>query len=215
MDQSLKILSSKRSLKFFNDVLSEEDLINVLSDLKHRLFPRPFERLYKDREKKDLIGIEIGVAGGEHSLSLIKTLDIKKLYCIDPYSLYDAYEEGKNHFGVDQAPIDETEKHAHLLLSEYQEKIVWIKKLSSQALVDIDEPVDFVYIDGNHAENFVEEDIELYFSILKNGGVLGGHDFYNGFQKEHDGVVSAVSKFSVKNGIPLKVELPDWWLVKP
>jgi hypothetical protein len=47
---------------------------------------------------------------------------------------------------------------------------------------------------------------------LSNGGVIGGHDYYNGFQREHDGVVKAVTSFVVKNDLQLRVELPDWWI---
>jgi hypothetical protein len=69
-----------------------------------------------------------------------------------------------------------------------------------------------VYIDGNHQEKFVTEDIDNYWPLLSNGGVIGGHDYYNGFQREHDGVVKAVTSFVVKNGLQLRVELPDWWI---
>ena len=79
---------------------------------------------------------------------------------------------------------------------------------------DIKEELDFVYIDGNHAENYVADDIKNYFPLLKKGGVIGGHDFYNGFQNEHDGVISAVTRFCNTNNLLLKVELPDWWIVK-
>ena len=79
MSNKLKILSSNSSLNFFDRNLSEDEIINVLSDLKHRIFPRPFERLYKDRNANNLIGVEIGVAGGQHSLSLLQTLNIRKL----------------------------------------------------------------------------------------------------------------------------------------
>jgi hypothetical protein len=46
------------------------------------------------------------------------------------------------------------------------------------------------------------------------GGIIGGHDFYNGFQRDHDGVVRAVTEFAVRNQLNLQVELPDWWVVK-
>ncbi len=212
--QSLEVLSSLTSMKYFDKRLNEDEVVRILSDIKHRVFPRPFERLFIHRDKKDLIGAEIGVAGGEHSLSLLKTLDIKKLYCIDPYVIYSDYEEGKAHFGVDQASIEETEKRAHKLLAERSEKITWIRKLSNDAVSDIKEELDFCYIDGNHAKNFVIEDIKNYFPLVKSGGVLGGHDFYNGFQNSHDGVVAAVIEFAVANNIPLKLELPDWWIIK-
>jgi len=210
----LDILSSRSSLKYFNGDLSEKEIIDVLSDLKHRIFPRPFERIYKSTAKQNLVGVEIGVAGGEHSLSLLRSLNIKKLYCIDPYSLYENYDEGKMHYGVDQENLDITEKHAHNILSEYQTKLVWIRKISSSAILDIGEELDFVYIDGNHAEEYVREDIKNYYPLIKKGGVIGGHDYYNGYQYEHDGVIKAVTEFATKNCLNLKIELPDWWVIK-
>jgi hypothetical protein len=212
-DQPLRILSSTSALKYFRDALSESQIVDVLSDLKHRIFPRPFERLCL-RDRKDLVGVEIGVCGGEHSLSLLRTLNMKKLYCIDPYSLYEDYDEGKGHYGLDQAPLNETEKSARRLLSEYEKQVVWVRKLSSDAVGDISEALDFVYIDGNHAESFVTEDIRNYWPLIKKGGVIAGHDFYNGFQSEHDGVIAAVSSFATANDLTLKVELPDWWIYK-
>lgn len=211
---SLQILSSMASLKYLEGELTETQIVDLLSDLKHRIFPRPFERLCELRGEDGLVGAEIGVCGGEHSLSLLKTLKPARLYCIDPYSMYQSYDEGRIHYGQDQAPLDETEVKARNLLSEYEKEVVWIRKLSADAIGDIPEMLDFVYIDGNHAEEFVAEDIAKYWPLVKSGGVIGGHDFYNGFQSEHDGVINAVTKFSVQNDLKLRVELPDWWIVK-
>ena len=57
------------------------------------------------------------------------------------------------------------------------------------------------------------KDIINYISKIdkKKGGVIGGHDFYNGFQRDHDGVIKAVTKYALKNNLQLQVELPDWW----
>ena len=199
-------------MKYLPTGLSEEDIIDILSDLKHRIFPRPFERLAIPRSKKKLIGVEIGVAGGEHALSLLRTLDIKKLYLVDPYELYDDYSEGKLHYGIDQQSLSETEKVARENLFEFNDKIQWIRKLSSEAVLEIAEKLDFVYIDGNHQAKFVAEDIENYCLLLKNGGVIGGHDYYNGFQREHDDVVRVVTSFAASSNKQLRVELPDWWV---
>lgn len=207
-----KILSHHDSMKYFHNHLEIESLINVLSDLKHRIFPRPFERLSQIHDKPSLVGIEIGVCGGDHAISLMENLNIAKLYCIDPYDLYDDYEEGKKHYGKSQLNLKATEKFAKERLSNYKEKIVWIKKPSDIAISDIEEKVDFVYIDGNHSFDYVCRDIANYFPLIKDGGVLGGHDFYNGFQSEHDGVVSAVMQFVYEHNLGLKVELPDWWI---
>ena len=213
-ENELPIISSITNLKYFSGELTEDEIINIKSDLKHRVFPRPFERLsnLRDRTGGGLVGIEIGVAGGEHALSLLKNLKIKKLYLIDPYDLYNEYNEGKIHYGVDQLSLDQTEISCRNKLKDFERNLVWIKKLSSNAISDITENVDFVYIDGNHQEEFVVEDIYNYVSVLNSSGVIGGHDYYNGFQREHDGVVNAVTNFVERSGYQLRVEMPDWWI---
>ena len=211
-DKHAATLSSP-TFKYFPRALSPNEIVDSLSDLKHRIFPRPFERLSAIHQRKNLIGIEIGVCGGEHALSLLENLSIERLYLIDPYDMYEGYAEGKKHYGVDQPPLDKTEILARELLEQHKNRIAWIKKLSADAVKDISGQVDFVYIDGNHAEPYVKEDIENYFPLLKKGGVIGGHDFYNGFQREHDGVINAVVKFVAAHAnLRLQVELPDWWI---
>jgi hypothetical protein len=52
VNKKLPVLSSISNLKYFSSSLNEDELINVLSDIKHRIFPRPFERLSSLREKQ-------------------------------------------------------------------------------------------------------------------------------------------------------------------
>ena len=211
-NNELPVISSIQNLKYFSKKLTENEIINILSDFKHRIFPRPFERLSNLRDRGGLIGVEIGVAGGEHALSLLETLEIKKLYLVDPYDLYDEYEEGRSHYGIDQLSLSQTEIICRNNLKKFENRLVWIKKLSSEAVSDISEKVDFVYIDGNHQEEFVVKDIENYIRLLNNSGVIGGHDYYNGFQREHDSVVRAVTNFMKHSKFQLRVEMPDWWV---
>lgn len=192
--------------------MDENKIINMLSDIKHRIFPRPFERLAISG--KNLIGVEIGVYKAEHAASLLTHLDIQHLYLVDPYELYDEYGEGQAHYGVDQDPLYLAKEEALNRLSQYTRKVSWIFKKSLDALCEIPDELDFVYIDGNHDENFVRKDILSYYQKIKPGGVIGGHDFYNGFCREHDGVVRAVTHFTVRNNLTLQVELPDWWVKK-
>lgn len=65
---TLPLISSLASLKYLQKNITESEIVDLLSDIKHRIFPRPFERLSVLRERKDLVGVEIGVAGGEHAL---------------------------------------------------------------------------------------------------------------------------------------------------
>jgi len=203
-----------------HNTLSNADIINVLSDIKHRIFPRPFERLAfppPPTTHRPLVGCEIGVCGGEHSLSLLQNLDISKLYLIDPYEIYSDYKEGNKIYGSDQLELGATFESAQKLLSDYSDRIVWIHAYSSQAHCFIQEPLDFVYVDGNHQYEYVSADIQKYFPLIKSGGIMGGHDFYNGYQHDHDGVINGVIEFYLENRdmlSQLRVELPDWWFTK-
>lgn len=210
--KEVKVLSAAENYKYFKHSLSEEEIVDVMSDLKHRIFPRPFERLSNLRLNEGLIGAEIGVAGGEHALSLLETLSIERLYLIDPYDIYETYTEGKQHYGADGSGLNEFRARAEILLSKYADRVVWIREKSSDAAKLISEQLDFVYIDGNHAEDFVTQDISDFIPKLSSRGVIGGHDFYNGFQREHDGVVNAVLGSPHLKGFQMRIEVPDWWI---
>jgi hypothetical protein len=192
--------------------MDENKIVSLLSDLKHRVFPRPFERLAIAGKK--LVGVEIGVYKGEHAESILKYTDIERLYLVDPYELYSDYYEGKAHYGVDQDHLTLSRKEAQDRLGPYANKTSWIYRKSAEALGEIPDNLDFVYIDGNHDEAFVREDMALSYPKIRKNGILGGHDFYNGYCREHDGVVRAVTHFAVQNNLTLQVELPDWWFVK-
>jgi len=200
-------------MKNLSNNLSNEDIIDILSDLKHRVMPRPFERIALNG-KKDIVGVEIGVFEGDHALSLLENLDIKKLYLVDPYVMYDDNLEAIKHYGKDLPTISDAKQVAYNKLKKYKDKIIWIEEFSDKATNYIPDNLDFVYIDGNHQEEYVRLDIESYFDKVCKGGVIGGHDFYNGYARDHDGVVMAVTKYIIENSLTLQIELPDWWIKK-
>lgn len=105
----LPVISSTTNLKLIPIRNSELELIDLLSDIKYRVFPRSLKRLSRLRGSTDLVGAEIGVAGGELALSMLSILEIKRLYLMGPYATYEGYEKGKAHSGVDQKPLSDTE----------------------------------------------------------------------------------------------------------
>ena len=211
-----KLISSLNNLKYLKSSLVEFEIIDLNSDLKHRVFPRPFERLSNLRGKTNLVGVEIGVCGGEHARSLLATFDISTLYLVDPYEMYETYTEGEEkNYRDTQLPLSEIFLEAKKLLEPFKKNIEWVKKMSEDAVTEIKTNIDFIYVDGNHDYQFVKKDIELYYPIIKSGGMMGGHDFYNGYAQDHNGVVTAVTEFAVSKGIQLYIEQPDWWFYKP
>ncbi|GAI57889.1 unnamed protein product [marine sediment metagenome] len=84
--------------------------------------------------------------------------------------------------------------------------------MSADAVNLIPDNLDFVYIDGNHAYEFVKEDIKNYWPKVKKGGVFGGHDYYN-LSKARE-VKKAVDEFVKENKLKLFTGNIDWWVVK-
>jgi len=167
---------------------------------------RPMITFISKLNKASLIGAEIGTLYGINAHAILSTLSINKLYLIDPYALYPEYLDIQTPFAW------RAERHANSLLLPFQDKITKLKKFSSEAVSDIPDELDFIYIDGNHSYEFVKADIENYWPKIKKGGVLGGHDYYNSGKARE--VKRAVDEFVEKNKLKLYAEDIDWWIVK-
>jgi len=158
-----------------------------------------------------LIGVEIGGHKGENALTILKSLNIKKLYLIDPYGP----------FLNTRGQVLNTEQFYRICVNNmepYGKKVRIIRKKSEEAVNDIPDNLDFVYIDGDHHYEFVKKDIELYYPKVKTDGVLGGHDF-SAIEK-HQGIFNAVVEFVVDQKLKLFARAvgvrrsTDWWVLK-
>jgi hypothetical protein len=88
-------------------------------------------------------------------------------------SLGDEYEDASNHEYHQTAYADTMNN-----IKGYEDRAVMIRSNSKQAVeLFNDESLDFVFIDANHAYDFVVEDIELWYPKVKSGGYLCGHDY--------------------------------------
>ena len=173
-----------------------------------RLHPKESIKFASDYfKKRKIIAVEIGVFKGINSREIIKNLNIKKLFLIDPYLRYEEYKNDKTSLKVFEA-----KREAHKRLKKDYRKIIWVEDFSEKATKRISEKVDFIYIDGNHDYPYVKRDIELYWNKIKEGGIMAGHDI------DGEGVSKAVIEFIEKNKIsPDKVYFgnkTDWWIIK-
>ena len=122
------------------------------------------------------LGVEIGVFKGQFSKEILTKTNMI-LYMVDVWrDLKDEeYLDSSNH------------KHHKTALQETLDNITGLEdrgiivratsKIASEIFTD--ESLDFVYIDANHAYDFVKEDIEYWYPKLKKGGILSGHDYIN------------------------------------
>jgi predicted O-methyltransferase YrrM len=158
----------------------------------------------KSQKKKNLCVVEIGTELGLNAITILQELSIQKLFLIDPYEDY-VMANRLQKIGNDQM------KEAAKRLSKYKNKTIFIRKYSVEAINDVPDNIDFVYIDANHDYSYVKKDIELYYKKIKNGGVIGGHDF----SSDTPGVCKAVLEFVDRNSLNLMGDERDWWIVKP
>ena len=184
-------------------------IYNVPNPLKITKLNRP--ALLQLKDKKNLVGAEIGVQYGLNAGAILKTLDIEKLYLIDPYGTY------KEKRLITSHEAQYWQMNAKRLLIEWEEKTIWIQKRSVKAVKYIkDNSLDFVYIDGGHLYKNVTEDIESYMPKVKMGGLIAGHD-YNKKQVKRAIDDMYGDKVTVENC--LKIVNPnergiDWWVWK-
>jgi hypothetical protein len=159
------------------------------------------------RNRSNLTGAEIGVGGSVHALQMLKHLDIKRLYLIDPFI---SYGPGMHGVFANTEVALRCKEDAQKRLESFSDKIVWIFEYSDKAVNKIqDEELDFVYIDGNHRYEYVKKDIELYYPKVKKGGLISGHDY----KKNEPGVIKAVHESFASNKITTMYRW-EWWVVK-
>ncbi len=116
-------------------------------------------------------GAEIGVDRGYFAADMCQANPGVKLYGIDPWLDYPEY--GENYV---QPYADECHAEAVKRLAPYRVEL--IQATSMDAVKQFpDNSLDYVYIDGNHAYDFVLQDIQEWAKKVRPGGVVSGHDY--------------------------------------
>ena len=120
-------------------------------------------------------GAEIGTFKGEFAKEILQNWS-GTLYMIDVWRpLGEEYLDSSNH-AVHSTVYSETMG----TISGYEDRGIMVRATSEAAADMFDrESLDFVYIDANHAYDFVVEDIKLWYPKVKSGGYLCGHDYIN------------------------------------
>ena len=115
------------------------------------------------------ICLEIGTDTGFFAEHILRCNENLKLYCVDPYSSYNDYHDGINNVTGDELYYISKNK-----LSIFGERVNLIRNYSH--LAEIDETLDLLYIDANHAYKYVLQDLEKWYPKVRSGGVIIGDD---------------------------------------
>jgi hypothetical protein len=181
-------------------------------------------------------GAEVGTFRGEFSKEIMGIWP-GTLYMIDVWRpLGDEYIDMSNNGMFDIDIFGEAIKN----IKGYEDRAIMIRASSEiSSNMFLDNSLDFVYIDANHAYDFVKDDIELWYPKVKKGGYLCGHDYlkidwYNDLNYAENnkdkhiwgsenkvyhgvfGVNPAVDEFCNKHGYTLTIT-DEWfgsWLIR-
>ena len=162
--------------------------------------------------------LEVGVYdGGNAQNILLQFPEIEKFYMIDPWGFEDGvFKKDAQGYGrclelqkifpkIDMTPY----------ISEEGIPIV-IKKIGSVQL-------DAVYIDSVHNKKCVKMEVAALWNSIREGGVLGGHDFTNRFDKEtlNNYIIGDMARkynrvihLGLQSIHPNELNNFDWWIVK-
>jgi predicted O-methyltransferase YrrM len=139
---------------------------------------------------------EIGSYAGESARIFMDSKRVAKFYAIDPWlNGYDNWDFAN--FSDMRAVESQFDARVAGL------NVVKMKMQNLDAAKQITEPLDMVYIDGCHQYAAVKEDIGIWASKVKPGGILAGHDI------DIEGVRQAVMEFAAGREV-LKFKDASW-----
>lgn len=151
--------------------------------------------------------VEIGVFRGRSSQQFKALFPEAVLYLIDPWLLYDEYLSQEAGPISKNAPDYESAYQTVCRLFENDPQVKILRKSSLEALTDVPDCIDLVFIDGNHDYAHVKQDIQHWSAKVRPGGIISGHDYNDLFP----GVVQAVDECFPQG---VKVGLGDTWFIQ-
>lgn len=166
------------------------------------------------------LGVEVGVERARFSKVLCQVNPQLKLYGVDSWQFDEKYRSHVSQERLDGFFI-ETRERMKSFFPRYQ----IIRDVSVTAAKRFgDETLDFVFIDARHDYQSAKEDIETWVPKVKKNGIVSGHDYREGQNKDKPdkpkyGVKKAVNEWVENNNIAHlfilnKDNSPAWFYIK-
>jgi glycosyltransferase involved in cell wall biosynthesis len=152
------------------------------------------------------MGAELGVAFGGSSEAVLRDTQVEKLYSIDMFQHDPGYDD----------PLNYTAEQFDMLFAFVQERLapfgsrcILVRKESAAASTSVPDQLDFVFLDANHSLEAVARDLRLWAPKVREGGIIGGHDYDH---PSFPGVKEAVDSFFGRFGWMIVEEGEGvWW----
>lgn len=173
-------ISKKILLHFCGGVGNYNGKINSIKQWFNYLKGKKILQVIEDREKcLDYIKnqlknnpntCEIGFFKGDFSKVIKNKLESKKHYVIDTFDELN-YRSGDKD-GLNFQYQNMREMYDYSISLGYN-----TIKGTSDNLVNIDDKLDFIYIDADHSYGWVMRDLENAYNKIEDGGIISGHDY--------------------------------------
>lgn len=122
------------------------------------------------RYRPVLTVVEIGSQWGWWAVRAARQLSGAKIWCVDPWI------EPPPKKKIKVTGLDNFREWA-LNTEPYRHRIYAVRRHSWDAAAEFDEPIDFLFIDGNHLTWALLRDLELWVPKVRPGGLVVGHDW--------------------------------------
>jgi hypothetical protein len=154
-------------------------------------------------------GVEVGVNDGWFSEWILRGWRGERLFSVDPWRA--EVDRNGDYANWGQAEIDAVYERVVQRLGAYGARSEVIRETSAGAAPRFaDGTLDFVYIDAAHDVESVREDIAAWYPKVRPGGLLSGHDYYDGpLYGTVYGVATAVRELCEREGLSASATLRD------
>lgn len=153
-------------------------------------------------------GAEVGVAFGGHAGAILEKGGVEKLYGVDRYRHTPGYDDPMN---LPQPVFDRLAERVVERLATFNNRFELIREDSANGSAKIkDGGLDFVYLDADHSEAGVMNDLTHWAVKVREGGIIAGHDYGH---SSFPGVKRAVDRYFARFGWAVH-ELGNgvWWV---
>lgn len=159
--------------------------------------------------------VEIGVDRGEFSQTfLMRNVACEFFVGVDPYIDYVGTGERQGDYDIALLRYERFGRLAKLIKLKSADAAT---AFASHDASNFHRLWDFVYLDGDHSYEGVKRDIDSWWPLLSNKGVLAGHD-WSVPTGEWPGVQQAVTELAEKNELTIFHTYADpptsWYIYK-
>jgi len=130
---------------------------------------------------------------------------LKEYWAIDPWTLYPPSHPPY----TEEEWIKMYENVCKVMVEYKQLRVLKFTSVKAASLFP-DKYFDFVYIDANHSYKTICEDIHAWLPKIKDGGIMGGHDYnYKGVRHAVSEILGTVFEPQTHDGRRTKVWIKE------